>query len=105
MIGGLAVSQKIPAGTGWLSSYTQRELVSDALAGTIVAIMFIPQRIAYAMHAGLPPEVELYTIKPSRLLDAATINHCVPPRKPDDKPAPRPRPHPQCCQVSQIRDL
>lgn len=32
----------------------------DMLAGTIVAIMLVPQAMAYALLAGLPPEVGLY---------------------------------------------
>ncbi len=54
-----SVRKLLPA-TGWLSSYTREEFASDSLAGTIVAIMLIPQGMAYALLAGLPPEVGLY---------------------------------------------
>ena len=43
-----------------LSSYQRREFNGDLLAGIIVAIMLIPQAMAYAMLAGLPPEIGLY---------------------------------------------
>lgn len=35
-------------------------LVNDLVAAVIVTIMLIPQSPAYAMLAGLPPEVGLY---------------------------------------------
>ena len=38
----------------------QSNLGDDALAGTITAILLIPQALAYAMLAGLPPEIGLY---------------------------------------------
>ena len=44
----------------WLSTYTKDIFVSDAVAAVIVTIMLIPQSLAYAMLAGLPPEVGLY---------------------------------------------
>lgn len=44
----------------WLPNYTGAQLSSDALAAMIVTIMLIPQSLAYAMLAGLPPEVGLY---------------------------------------------
>lgn len=44
----------------WLSVYNRHSLSSDMLAAIIVTIMLIPQSLAYAMLAGLPPEVGLY---------------------------------------------
>jgi len=35
-------------------------LVSDAVAGLVVAVMLVPQAIAYAFLAGLPPEAGLF---------------------------------------------
>lgn len=35
-------------------------LAGDALAGSITAVLLIPQALAYALLAGLPPEVGLY---------------------------------------------
>src|SRR4030043_1440090 len=49
----------IPA-IGWLKDYKLSNLKSDLAAGTIVAIMLIPQGMAYAMLAGLPPVMGLY---------------------------------------------
>ncbi len=36
------------------------EVVQDILAGTITAILLVPQALAYGLLAGLPPEVGLY---------------------------------------------
>ncbi len=45
---------------GWLRSYRQETLISDSIAGLIVAIMLVPQGMAYAFLAGLPPQMGLY---------------------------------------------
>lgn len=44
----------------WGAHYNRELLVSDLVAALIVTIMLIPQSLAYAMLAGLPPEVGLY---------------------------------------------
>ncbi|WP_294923358.1 sulfate permease [uncultured Paracoccus sp.] len=44
----------------WARAYDRGTLTSDLLAAVIVTIMLIPQSLAYAMLAGLPPEVGLY---------------------------------------------
>ncbi len=44
----------------WARSYDRETLVSDLLAALIVTIMLIPQSLAYALLAGLPPEAGLY---------------------------------------------
>lgn len=44
----------------WGRAYNREALVSDSVAALIVTIMLIPQSLAYAMLAGLPPEVGLY---------------------------------------------
>lgn len=44
----------------WLPSYDRRDLGGDLSAGLTVAVMLIPQGMAYAMLAGLPPIVGLY---------------------------------------------
>ncbi|NPD14201.1 sulfate permease [Xinfangfangia sp. D13-10-4-6] len=44
----------------WGRSYTRATLGADLLAALIVAIMLIPQGLAYAMLAGMPPEAGLY---------------------------------------------
>ena len=50
----------------WGPSYDRRDLRSDLAAGVTVAAMLVPQAMAYALLAGLPPEVGLY---------AAAIGH------------------------------
>ncbi|MAM60316.1 sulfate permease [Maritimibacter sp. UBA3975] len=44
----------------WGSDYRRDTLVSDLVAAVIVTIMLIPQSLAYALLAGLPPEMGLY---------------------------------------------
>lgn len=44
----------------WARGYGGATLSADLLAAVIVTIMLIPQSLAYAMLAGLPPEVGLY---------------------------------------------
>jgi sulfate permease, SulP family len=50
---------RIPA-LDWLAHYQRKHLRGDALAGVIVATLLIPQAMAYALLAGLPPQVGLY---------------------------------------------
>ncbi|GFE64981.1 SulP family inorganic anion transporter [Litoreibacter roseus] len=45
----------------WLAGYEPGHLTADGLAGFILAILLIPQAMAYALLAGLPPEAGLYT--------------------------------------------
>jgi sulfate permease, SulP family len=44
----------------WLRDYRRAWLAGDLTAGLIVTVMLIPQSLAYAMLAGLPPQVGLY---------------------------------------------
>ncbi len=44
----------------WGREYNQAALFSDLMAAVIVTIMLIPQSLAYALLAGLPPEAGLY---------------------------------------------
>ncbi len=44
----------------WLWHYQAGHLVGDIIAGIIVASLLIPQSMAYALLAGLPPQVGLY---------------------------------------------
>ena len=44
----------------WGRQYDRAQAISDLLAAVIVTIMLIPQSLAYAMLAGLPPHVGLY---------------------------------------------
>lgn len=49
----------VPAAT-WLRSYERGSLRPDLSAGLTTAVMLIPQGMAYAMLAGLPPIIGLY---------------------------------------------
>lgn len=44
----------------WGRRYDRDTLIRDGVAALIVTIMLIPQSLAYALLAGLPPEVGLY---------------------------------------------
>lgn len=44
----------------WGSQYNRETLSNDVVAALIVSVMLIPQSLAYALLAGLPPEVGLY---------------------------------------------
>lgn len=46
--------------TAWLKTYTRQDLSGDVFAGIITAILLVPQGIAYAIMAGLPPQLGLY---------------------------------------------
>lgn len=44
----------------WLKNYTKHDFNGDLFAGIITAILLVPQGIAYAILAELPPEMGLY---------------------------------------------
>ncbi|MDV7269708.1 sulfate permease [Thioclava sp. A2] len=44
----------------WAPNYSRTTFEADLVAAVIVTIMLIPQSLAYALLAGLPPEVGLY---------------------------------------------
>ena len=44
----------------WGRQYNRQTLTGDLVAALIVTLMLIPQSLAYALLAGLPPEVGLY---------------------------------------------
>jgi len=44
----------------WGRTYNRGSLTNDLTAAVIVTIMLIPQSLAYAMLAGLPPQMGLY---------------------------------------------
>ncbi|KAF5284362.1 hypothetical protein FQR65_LT13579 [Abscondita terminalis] len=54
------VKKRIPV-TTWLPLYTFGTLFQDVLAGITVGLTEIPQAIAYAIVAGLPPQYGLYS--------------------------------------------
>lgn len=55
-----------------LIGYTPQTLIPDALAGLVVGMVTIPQAIAYALLAGVPPEAGLYACLLPMVLYAAT---------------------------------
>jgi len=54
----------------WLKTYQTAFLKGDAIAGLTVAVVLIPQAMAYAMLAGLPPVYGLYAGAVTPLLGA-----------------------------------
>ncbi len=44
----------------WGAEYSRRTLANDLIVAAIVTVMLIPQSLAYALLAGLPPQVGLY---------------------------------------------
>ena len=67
----MAVSlRQLPMGE-WLQGYDRSVLSQDLLAAVIVTLMLVPQSLAYAALAGLPPEVGLYASIAPLILYAA----------------------------------
>lgn len=44
----------------WVRNYPRQHLRADLLAGAVVTVLVLPQSMAYAMLAGLPPQAGLY---------------------------------------------
>lgn len=44
----------------WLKGYNRDQLIPDLIAAVIVTVLLIPQSLAYALLASVPPEVGLY---------------------------------------------
>lgn len=44
----------------WLRQYRRDWLAGDLVAGLVVTVLLVPQSLAYAMLAGLPPQAGLY---------------------------------------------
>lgn len=63
----------------WLPSYKRTWLTADAIAGLTVWGLIVPQAMAYAGVAGLPPQFGLYTLVVSLFLYAllGTSRHLV----------------------------
>ncbi|WP_297770438.1 sulfate permease [uncultured Alcanivorax sp.] len=49
----------LPA-SDWLATYNREQAAGDVLAAIIVTILLVPQGLAYAMLAGMPPQTGLY---------------------------------------------
>ena len=52
--------QRVLPVIGWLPGYNREDAGRDLVAAVLVTIMLIPQSLAYALLAGLPPQVGLY---------------------------------------------
>jgi SulP family sulfate permease len=59
-VSGAGSTGAAPRVLGWLRDYRRADLAGDAGAGIVVAMMMIPQGMAYALVAGLPPVAGLY---------------------------------------------
>lgn len=68
--GRTALVAVLPA-AGWLLSYRRELLRDDLSAGLTVAVLLIPQSMAYAALAGMPPEAGLYSAIVSLVVYAA----------------------------------
>ena len=44
----------------WWHHYPREHLSADLVAGLLVTVLVLPQSLAYALLAGLPPQVGLY---------------------------------------------
>lgn len=55
--GVIAIGSLIP---NWLRHYRRADFPDDLLAGIVVAILLVPQSMAYALLAGLPAQTGLY---------------------------------------------
>ncbi|MDA0280762.1 MAG: sulfate permease [Proteobacteria bacterium] len=55
----ISISQYLPI-LRWGRYYDKAKLIDDSMAAVIVAIMLVPQALALALVAGLPPQVGLY---------------------------------------------
>ena len=44
----------------WLQQYRREQAIQDGIAGLVVTVLLVPQSLAYAMLAGLPPHVGMY---------------------------------------------
>jgi sulfate permease, SulP family len=56
----LAALEKAVPAYGWLRDYRREDLAKDLTAAVIITAMLVPQGMAYALLAGLPPSQGLY---------------------------------------------
>ncbi|WP_344799993.1 SulP family inorganic anion transporter [Litoribacillus peritrichatus] len=54
-----SVGQLLPV-LRWAKNYNRATLVEDVIAALVITMMLIPQSLAYALLAGLPPQLGLY---------------------------------------------
>ncbi|MFD2100489.1 SulP family inorganic anion transporter [Flagellimonas iocasae] len=56
----------------WMTTYNRSQFYGDAIAGATVGIMLVPQGMAYAMIAGMPPIYGLYAALVPQVVYALT---------------------------------
>ena len=59
----------------WARDYSRDTASSDLVAAVIVTIMLIPQSLAYALLAGMPPEAGIYASIAPIVLYALSLIH------------------------------
>src|SRR4051794_27548354 len=64
---------------GWLPSYRKAWLRGDAAAGLVIICLLVPEGMAYAQLAGMPPQTVFYVAPPALVLYAlfASSKHLV----------------------------
>jgi high affinity sulfate transporter 1 len=68
-IGGGWLARALPI-LGWLPSYRRGWFARDLVAGIVIVCLLVPEGMAYAQIAGLPPETAFYVAPPALLLYA-----------------------------------
>ncbi|MFX8373792.1 SulP family inorganic anion transporter, partial [Acinetobacter baumannii] len=43
-----------------MRTYSRQQFVGDVIAGAVTGVLLVPQALAYALLAGLPPQAGLY---------------------------------------------
>ena len=54
------IGSAVKAQWGWLAEYNKTLFSNDLVAAIVVTILLVPQSLAYALLAGLPPKVGIY---------------------------------------------
>lgn len=68
---GLAVLERMLPATRWVRDYRRADLGPDLRAGVTVGVLVVPQAMAYAALAGVPPIAGLYAAMVSLMVYAA----------------------------------
>jgi high affinity sulfate transporter 1 len=55
---------------GWLPGYRRASLAGDLMAGIVIVCLLVPEGMAYAQIAGMPPQTAFYVAPPALLLYA-----------------------------------
>jgi sulfate permease, SulP family len=69
VIGGRRLARVLPI-LGWLPSYVRGWFGHDLVAGIVIVCLLVPEGMAYAQIAGMPPETAFYVAPPALLLYA-----------------------------------